>query len=137
MSEISEEKRKIIEENRQIYARRVLKGKKESKIYPSIYLAFALFCSFICVQPIHIIVSLLLSIWLLFATPFGRHVYSWGNLLYGLYVFYVLTCDLPVKGADKIEILSLLGFIIYIIFSSIKVFSSEGIKAYLYEKNSD
>lgn len=132
-----EENKTAAEENRIIREKRLKRGKIESRAYTAVFTVLALAVAIIAGKTSILTFALLISPWLFFAAPFGRHLYSWGNLAYGFYVFYIFTYIMPLEGITSLQIIAILIFILYIIFSSVKVFSSDSIKAYLYDKNND
>jgi uncharacterized integral membrane protein len=129
---LSEVRRK----NREISEKRIRGGKIFSKIYAVIYILAAVSAAVVTNNFIFLWASLPMALGLLLAFSFGRHLYSFGNIAYGLYVFYVFSSVLPYKKPAGYVYLMLIAFLGYIIFSSIRVFSSEKIKAYIEDKNS-
>ena len=126
----------VRQKNREIRAKRIKDGKVFSLIYAVVYLAAAVAAGIISKNLVFIWTALPMGLGLLLGFSFSRQLYAFGNIAYGLYVFYCFTSVLPYKKPDAYVYLVLLVFLLYIIFSSIRVFSSEKIKAYIEDKNS-
>ncbi len=133
MEELSE----IQKQNREISKRRILRGKIISKIYPSLYLLFALIITIISKNFTFFILSVPVCFFLLIGWKIGKVIFTFGSIPYGLYVFYHFTSVLPYKNADVYVYLSFLAFCIFIVASAVRTFGSEAVSAYLYDKNSD
>lgn len=124
-------------ENRKISARRIKKGKIESIVYPVLFFVFACVCAVLAKKLSFALLAFPLALCLIMGWNIGRQLYVWGNIPYGLYVFYYVTSVLPYKQPAGYLTVLLLLFTFYIAFSAVRTFSSEAIKAYLYDKNSD
>ena len=122
--------------NREIRKKRILGGKIFSRLYAVCYLLAAVSSAVVANNFVFIWAALPMALGLLLSFSFGRHLYSFGNIAYGLYVFYVFSSVLPYKEPEGYVYLTLVIFLCYIIFSSVRVFSSEKIKAYIEDKNS-
>lgn len=133
MEELSE----IRKENREISRKRILKGKIQSILYPSLYLFFALAITIVSFRFEFFILAIPICFFLLMGWNIGKIIFTFGSIPYGLYVFYYFTSVLPYKGAELYVFLSFLAFCIFIVIAAVRTFSSEAISAYLDDKNSD
>ena len=133
MEEILSEVRR---KNREIREKRIRGGKVFSKLFALIYMGLAVAVAIVSNNLMFIWASLPMALGLLLAFSFARQLYSFGNIAYGLYVFYVFSSVLPYKQPAGYVYWALIIFLLYIIFSSIRVFSSEKIRAYIEDKNS-
>lgn len=122
-------------ENKRIREKRIRMGKIESIVYPVVYILFALFSAFTVKNPWIFFLGAAVSGWLIFGIAFSRQLYTWGSLFYGLWIFYNVTSVMPYGAYEWQDFVLLFAFCLYILFTAIRVFGSEGIRAYLYEKN--